>query len=274
MPSTDSIVIPPDTRSFTLVRVGDLYVDQNSQRPISKSRVSEIQKKFDWNRYEVPTVSPTPDGTWFVSEGQHRVLALQEIDPDIEIPVIVTNAMDTAGRAGLAYTISTGHKALNGYAEWNLLKNGNDPYALVIDKAARAAGLTISQKAGKKTIQASKTLFRIVKHGGATPEEGGAVIHTAVQALAEAYPNTDDDAAIERWNTILLQAVAIIARLDSAIQSHDIAKALNGFSPSRWIGYRDAPPEQRGNLSEVEYVASKIIEKMNKGRHAQNRISL
>lgn len=73
-----------DGGRYTLMnlRVGDLKIDARYQRAFIKAHIKYLVANFDWYLLDPLVVSRRADGTMYVMDGQHRLLALRELGYD------------------------------------------------------------------------------------------------------------------------------------------------------------------------------------------------
>lgn len=137
---------------FEWVNPSSLYVEEAYQRDLSGNSTALVRKivaRFNWSRFKPPVCVRLPQGgnVLVCIDGQHTAMAAAT-HPDVEkIPVMVVDAADVASRAAAFVGHNKDRLALTQMAIYHAELAAGDELAATIDRACRAAGATILNKA-------------------------------------------------------------------------------------------------------------------------------
>ena len=140
------------TPKFEWIDPRTLYVEEAYQRDLSGNSTALVRKivsRFNWSRFKPPICVRLPDsGNVLVCiDGQHTAMAAAT-HPDVDkIPVMVVDATDVASRAAAFVGHNRDRLSLTQMAIYHAELAAGDELAKVIDRACRAAGATILNKA-------------------------------------------------------------------------------------------------------------------------------
>lgn len=87
--SREAGAIVDDPGEFMKIDKSMLSVDPSYQRPTAVYAAKRIARKFSWAAFGVLLVARRPDGTLFVYDGGHRLLAANMIDDINQLPCMV-----------------------------------------------------------------------------------------------------------------------------------------------------------------------------------------
>lgn len=129
-----------------------LYVEESYQRDVTANGVALIRKiyaGFSWARMKFPVCVRLPDsGNALVCiDGQHTATACASHPGISKIPVVVVSAEDVAARASAFVGHNKDRLALTQMAVFYAELAAGDDTARLIDRACRAAGAKILNKA-------------------------------------------------------------------------------------------------------------------------------
>lgn len=146
-----------------------LLVDEKYQRdllPSNMSKIRSIAAKWSWLACGVILVA-CRKGTYYVYDGQHRVVAALKRDDIKMMPCLVFDT-DTAGQEAAAFlSANTMRKPLDGTAVHKASVAAGDPVALVVDRMISDSGRTVSGQTGPHTV---KCVRNITCHVSRSPE--------------------------------------------------------------------------------------------------------
>lgn len=129
-----------------------LYVEEAYQRDLSGNSTALVRKivsRFNWSRFKPPICVRLPEsGNILVCiDGQHTAMAAAT-HPNVEkIPVMVVDATDVASRAAAFVGHNRDRLSLTQMAIYHAELAAGDELAAIMDRACRAAGATILNKA-------------------------------------------------------------------------------------------------------------------------------
>lgn len=189
--------------------VDRLTVDPKYQRDTgtrrSKNLIEKIARDFLWSRFGVVLAVRDPKvgkgGGWFVIDGQHRVEAARLRGDVKTVPAVVLPHATVEAAAADFVAINRDRVAVTPLHIHHAQLAAGDPEAQAIDRACRAAGVTICRypvplshlKAGQTL--AVGTIARIVKQRG---EAFATKVLKRVGALGNHEPGAYGAAAIRQ----------------------------------------------------------------------------
>jgi hypothetical protein len=143
---------------FRMIRAGDIQVDRGYQRRINLTKARKLLKGWDPTAFEPITVSERADGSLWTSEGQHRSLVAQIINPDMLIPCYVHKGLTKETEAHQTGTI---HRGRTGFSNLDLYRTdlaAGDAEAVSINKVVGEAGLTVGGPDGILAVGALRKI--------------------------------------------------------------------------------------------------------------------
>jgi hypothetical protein len=230
-----------DPRSVGQVRVGDLVIDQRVQRPVDPVKVDWLTENWDWSLGDGITLRERPDGSLVVIEGQHRVLGLQGIDPDIEVWVFRTDSANGIDdEAAIALGIAKGRRPHTRVHEWRMRVIAGLEHEIEAEKVLNSLGLNVSTGRSANTVSSAGTLMRIV-HGTLarprTPQAGAQLLRRTLTAIQTAIP--DDPAQPgRRYDSAILLAVADLIATHPHLNLSRLEEKLAARNAPQWLTFR------------------------------------
>jgi len=204
--------LSPDPRVPEQIAARDLIIDARAQRELTEDRVRNIVNEFDWAMFETPTVVFTEAG-YVVVEGQHRVKAVRDLDPDMLIwCMVLPESLTTPKQAQLALDIVRGRATHSAYEKWMSALHSEHPHEVQATKVLEEMGLRLGHKPSNMTISCVATIKTIVHGHQYTPEDGAELLARTLLTVMEAWPTYDHDSATSRWDFNILLAVADMHR--------------------------------------------------------------
>jgi hypothetical protein len=227
-----------------------VVVDQRVQRNTEPGKVERLTRDWDWMLAEVLTLTRRPDGTLVATEGQHRLLALQEIDPDIEMwAVLATDITGMADEAAAALGIARGRRQHNKVQEWRMRVTAQLPHELAAEQVLDEMGLVVTEGRGGKSIAAAGTLMRIIHGTGTrklTPAEGADLLRKTLHVIMDSVPEEGQFAG-RRFDSAILTAVASLIAGHQQINLNRLGSKLSQRTATQWLAFRRAAsPAWRG----------------------------
>jgi hypothetical protein len=204
--------LPADPRKPEQIRARDLIIDHRAQRDINDDRVRQIVAEFTWAMFEAPTVVSTARG-FVVVEGQHRVRAVQALDPNMMVwCMILPSVLTTPEQAQLALDIVRGRNVHSAYDKWMNALHAEHPHEVEANKVLEDMGLHLAHKPSTMAISCVATIKAIVHGHQQSPEDGAELLMRTLMTIMEAWPTFDHDSATTRWDRDILLAVANMHR--------------------------------------------------------------
>lgn len=109
-----------------------LKVDPEYQRlHVSQSRINEIARAWSWVAYVCVAVAKRRDGSYWVIDGQHRVLAARKRHDIQELPCMVFEVDTIEDEANGFISVNTVRGAMSAVEKFRALKISRDPQALL-----------------------------------------------------------------------------------------------------------------------------------------------
>lgn len=230
------LVVPADPRKYLRVRVGDLAVDRNTQRELDQDRVARYAHEFDWLKFETPSCSPMPGGQLRVDEGQHRVAALQMLDPDAEVMVAVLPAFERGGQESrLALDITTSRRPHKAFDQWEARLRSGDPHERLADEVLRRHGVYLGRHSSTFTIGAVAKIAHLIHTDRQTPELGAQTLDLLLGVILHAYPTEHVASQIWRWNGDLLLAIGELILRNRELDPDRLVDKLQERIAQQWI---------------------------------------
>lgn len=143
----------------------DLTIDHNSEGgyqrvKIKWSRVNKIASEWCWMSCGVLCVAER-SGTWFVFDGQHRLLAAKKRSDIDKLPCIVFQTEDRQSEAGAFDEINNSKSAVTGIDRFMARIVAGDEGAVELQKLLHATGLKITDTDGAGTARCVITLWKL-----------------------------------------------------------------------------------------------------------------
>lgn len=158
---------------FMQIDKSTLCVDHEYQRDkVSMNKVAQIANGFSWTAFGVVLAFEREDGSLWVYDGQHRVLAASRRGDITTVPVLVFKRKSGVGfkqdEAKGFVVVNTCRKPMARYDRHRAARVANDAIALAIDELVESCGYEIGTytSAGKVAfIEAIDSAFRADKNG-------------------------------------------------------------------------------------------------------------
>lgn len=151
---------------FVRLHKNDLHVDHSYQRGTSHAKVLTIVKNWSWIACGCIIVARR-GGTYYVIDGQHRVMAAKK-RVDIEnLPCLVFDTSEVAQEANGFLVTQTARKPVSAVEKFNaMLVIGNEE-ALLVDELIKSSGRQIHAHHSSPTT--IKCIARILAHAKMNP---------------------------------------------------------------------------------------------------------
>jgi hypothetical protein len=227
----------PDPRRFLYIPAGRLVIDQRVQRGVADEKIHRIQNEFDWSLFEALTVVAVGNA-YLVTEGQHRGLACQGIDPDLLVPCLVLPATkaNSVDQAQIALDIVKGRSGHSAYEQWHLRSNAGHAHEFEAEKVLAKHGLRLGKSPSTSTIAAVATVAQIIHAHKFHAADGAEHLDRILTVLVAAFPDRDHESSKSRWDRDMLRAVnAVIIRNPETLVPERLAKVLRTRPAAQWI---------------------------------------
>jgi hypothetical protein len=265
-PDDERVVsIGPDPRSYLEVRASRLVVDGRVQRDANHARVDYIRYHWNWFLSETPTVAPMAGkDTFRVVEGQHRVLALQRVDPELLVWVaILPSSVTPQEQARIGHDISKGRLLHNPFELWQQRLKVMEPHEVLATRELDQRGVNLARSAGPFAIACVGTVSKIVHGGGHTPEYGSKLIGDTVETIIQAFPRYDKESSVTRWDQLIIRVIAsILDKYQDQIDRDRLVRKLSNRPAKVW---RSAATSHVGPNSTFETLKGFVMSDYNSG---------
>lgn len=176
------------------VRLGDLKFDPRYQRTdnINQARVNDIAKNYDPAAVGAIYVNRREDGTLFVVDGQHRVLAMRkkhanDIGENYQMLALVYDGLTIVEEARLFWH-QTKRTAVSATDQYTARVAAEDPRMCEIREIVESHGLKISRNRGKNQVGFIKQIEdRYKKHGAEFVDEAIGIMADGCR-MGSSYP--------------------------------------------------------------------------------------
>jgi hypothetical protein len=135
---------------FMEISKADLNIDHSYQRDdINEPKILEIAKNWSWVGCGAILVAVRPDGTWFVFDGQHRVLAARKRSDVLTLPCMVYEC-ESVQQEAVGFLVSNDHrKPVTAIGKFKSLVMAEDEIAVRVREVLEQHGLELCKTATK-----------------------------------------------------------------------------------------------------------------------------
>lgn len=164
---------PCSPGDFKLIPKVDLNIDGSYQREeVSKEKVADIARDWDWKLFGTLSVVVRPDGSHWVYDGGHRCRASFLRDDITVLPCMVFRADDEKTEAKAFIGTNTMKSVVSAYHKHRASVKTGEPIALACQAIVEKYGYSVSQGNAKKfSFKAINTLQSLVKEDSALAEK-------------------------------------------------------------------------------------------------------
>jgi hypothetical protein len=142
---------PCDPGVFMLLDKYDLNIDGSYQRDeVSRAKVVEIAREWDWKLFGVISVIRRSDGSFWVYDGGHRCRASFFRDDITRLPCMVFEADDERTEAKAFIGANTMKSAVSAYHKHRAAVKTHEPLALAVQSIIEKHSYFPTQSASKK----------------------------------------------------------------------------------------------------------------------------
>jgi hypothetical protein len=138
-----------------------LQVDATYQRSLNDAKRLRIASQFNWAAFGVLLVARRADGSLWVIDGQHRLMAAQSRSDVQEVPVAIFEFGDNVMDEAKDFLITNkNRRPLSGVDSFKALVVSGDPIALKVQDLIRAAGRVVGETSAiGKRIRCVKAMY-------------------------------------------------------------------------------------------------------------------
>lgn len=156
-----------DKPTFIWVTKSDLSVDHSYQRNrINVGRVNKIAQGYDWAALGALIVARRKDGTLWVIDGQHRLLASMKRDDATQLPCLVFD-FETIDKEAAAFRALNGQRGpIRRIDDFKAALVEGDPAVMAVDAALDRQGYRVSQGQGRGIVSCVESLMKVYRRSG------------------------------------------------------------------------------------------------------------
>lgn len=161
-----------DPGEFMMVPKTDLNIDGTYQRgEVSKAKVLDIAKKWDWKLFGALSVVMREDGTLWVYDGGHRTRAAFYRDDITDLPCMVFEVKTRTDEAKAFVGANTMKSNVSAFHVYRASVKAKEPVALATQAILQKFGYEVTQD-GKRSFgfSAISTLKRLVEEDASLAE--------------------------------------------------------------------------------------------------------
>lgn len=153
---------------FRLIGKHDLHIDHEYQREkVIKQKVQNIQSNWSWAGCGAILVAMRADGTFWVFDGQHRVLAARNRADIFDLPCMVFEVDDKTQEAAGFLVANTERKAVNAVSKFKAMVMTKDPNAVAVEAVLRKLDMVVAENAaGRREIKCVRLCLKLAAFGG------------------------------------------------------------------------------------------------------------
>ena len=174
-------VIKDEPGEFAWINKADLNVDHTYQRDEAVAKVLDMAREWSWISCGAISVSLREDGSWWVMDGQHRVLAAHRRSDITELPCMVFEPGTIQREAQGFLDQQTKRKPVSMTDKYRAMLVTEDPTALKVKTYVEASGRRVTRDSNANTIVCVSTLMSCIN----TDERAFARIWPLVIELCE-----------------------------------------------------------------------------------------
>lgn len=153
--------------SYRKVRVEDIVIDKEYQRPLDAKRVRGMIDGFDEHLLQPPEVSLRPNGKYACFEGQHRVV-MERNRGTVSIFCRVHEGFTEEDEAHYFAKFQIERKGLRPYDRWKAQLRAGEPAQVEINRIVESWGFRVAAGgSSRRGIAAVTALEQIYSRGGA-----------------------------------------------------------------------------------------------------------
>lgn len=154
---------------FMQIDKNELQIDHDYQREkVIQEKVREIQSNWSWAGCGCILVAMRQDGTFWVFDGQHRVLAARNRSDITTLPCLVFEVDSKTQEAAGFLVSNTQRKPVTAIAKFKAMVMTGDSAAMAVRRILDELGMEISDNPhGSRQI---KCVYNCLKHAAVNPD--------------------------------------------------------------------------------------------------------
>lgn len=150
--------------TYAFLHKCDLHIDHEYQRKrLSNVRIRDICREWSWVGCGTLCVSERPDGTYWVLDGQHRLLAARERADIQQLPCLVFEIDSTNREAKGFLDANTRRGPVRAFDRFNALVMAGDEVAIAVKAMVDDSPYTISDTNTQNTVHCVSALMAAAK---------------------------------------------------------------------------------------------------------------
>jgi hypothetical protein len=149
---------------FTWLDKSLIQVDHSYQRDeVNESRINRIASELSWVKFGVITVIQRGDKTYWVIDGQHRLLACKKRSDIDKVPVLIFQVFSKTQEAEGFLKINKDRGSVKTVEAFNALLVARDDAAMATQKMVEASGYKLGRGNAKKTARCVAAIYNAVR---------------------------------------------------------------------------------------------------------------
>jgi hypothetical protein len=137
--------IKDERGTYMAIHKGELFVDHAYQREQNDAKVLALAKDWSWMACGAILVAMRADGTHFVFDGQHRVMAARKRSDIDTLDCLVFEIEELQEEAKGFLQANTLRKPVTAFSKFKALLVCNDKYAIAVQRVLDEHGLVIDR---------------------------------------------------------------------------------------------------------------------------------
>lgn len=167
-----------------------LGVDRSYQRSeVIVSKVRDIQSQWSWLGCGVILVVMRSDGTFWVYDGQHRVMAARNRSDITSLPCLVFDCPDVREEASAFLKVNTGRKPVTALEKFNAMVCRGDEASSVVQAVFNRLGMTLTKEAHRRGE--IRCIEVCVRYAAADPDRFERVMSAALVLCVDCHVTKD-----------------------------------------------------------------------------------
>lgn len=212
---------------YQWVKLGELYIDESYQRPISEPRVWQIATTFTWSLMQALWVG-NRGGKLYIVDGRHRFAAACILGSKIlpQVPCEIRRTQSVEEEARIFVELTEKRRDISSAQRFAAKLLYKDPSAMDLAKIIKAYGYKVRfdeisrMEAAQGEISAIATLEKIYRAGGRARVSG------VLQIIRDAW-----DAVPPTTSSWMLRAVSRLLELEPNKSPTTLARRLKDKDP-------------------------------------------
>jgi len=206
-----------------------LVIDETYQRSANEPKIKALARDWSWVACGSIIVADRAS-TFYVVDGQHRVLAARRRADIKQLPCIVFETSSAVAEAKGFLQANTQRKPITGIDRFRALVVTNDPAALLVKRLCDQVGREVKASPTPNAVRCVSTLLRQASNAATTLEhlwpllhalmEGQPMIERLVDALCYIEQKMPDGESLldRKWRERMLR-VGATAMLEGAVKA-------------------------------------------------------